>query len=326
MKMSDQKRQRIFENQYNHIEGDRCELCGLPAMTPPYNQIVYGCSGCGRSFIILDGKRTTIEKFLDPENILQLENLEGFSPQFQLILEEQTKMRKMADPVAQLGMIPNFLGAFRPWADHAFKLMSGGLGEEALFAFVLACHDHYTNAGFWLNIAQITANFELFDIAERAIFIAKKVEPNYEALPRIIQRVHAFKKRSDSVFQNMKQNERKSHNLVKMGFVSYQSGLTQRGINRIKQAIQMDENNAAAWTNLGSLYLPQGENQLAAEAFQRALNLDPSNPTVVYNMMNFYVLRNDYSTAIKMVEKAVELDPHNPRFQQKLAQLRNLHK
>ena len=87
------------------------------------------------------------------------------------------------------------------------------------------------------------------------------------------------------------------------------------------QALQLDENYAAAWTLLGWLYWEEVWNgwsqtptvtlDLAMDSAQRSISIDDVNPDTVALLAMINLSRGDYSRASDLSERAMELGPNN---------------
>ena len=74
------------------------------------------------------------------------------------------------------------------------------------------------------------------------------------------------------------------------------------------QAIQLDPNNAAVYTNLGAAYETRGEHDKAIEDLNKALQLDPRNAAAYRNRAIAYGNKGDYDRAIMDYDKAIGLN------------------
>lgn len=317
---------RIIENEmnapdygdkYQDKKGPRCQICHLPMIFGPDTKILYGCPGCGRSFILHENEWITIEDYLDPDQILQFENEDGFGPEYQKILQEEKKQRGMGGLMAKMGIVVNHLEAYRPWADRMFQCMQAGEMEEALFTAVKALHDYFWNYGFWLNVAQMAAGLWMFDVAKRAIRLVQIMDPNYEALNRIRERLQMFEMMSKPMIDQL----HKSPAIIavtKLAEDNLRCGKVDRAIYRLKENINLDPNESQAWVNLGVCYLQKSEMGEADAAFSHAVELNPTDPMIYFNMINLANFQDDIKKAEEYARKAVELAPDNERFQQKL--------
>ena len=313
--------QKMFEDKFPNHNGARCPLCAHPIIETPNMSVVYACTGCNRSFVRENDSMITIETYLDPDQIFQFDCTDGLSPSYQKLLIEEERASFQKQPFGNLGISVQMLEEFRGWADLGFVCLQQQKLEETIYCMAKALHDFYWNSGFWLNIAQMSANLWMFDMAERAIAIVQKMEPNYEALPRIKARIHAF-------HNEWKLKNNKLPNAVKRGNVlqrisedALRHRNYRRALIRMKQAIFVDSTNQMVWTNIGSLSLQNGDPNTSKEAFEKAISLDPNNANAHYQYMNYFLLIDDFQTALKEVSIALKLDPSNSRYQAKFYEL-----
>jgi tetratricopeptide (TPR) repeat protein len=90
-----------------------------------------------------------------------------------------------------------------------------------------------------------------------------------------------------------------------------QSGDLNAAIEKYKAILQLDPKLAAAYNNLGRLYLRQGRYPEAIEALKHALKLDERlAPAHALMGMSWYEMEN-YGAAEREFEEAVHLDPHD---------------
>jgi tetratricopeptide (TPR) repeat protein len=82
-------------------------------------------------------------------------------------------------------------------------------------------------------------------------------------------------------------------------------------IRRYDKAIEIDPNNASAWTNKGLALAKIGKHNGAIECFDKALGIDPNNVLAWTN--KGYVLHGlgKYKEAIEYYDKALQVDPNN---------------
>jgi tetratricopeptide (TPR) repeat protein len=72
------------------------------------------------------------------------------------------------------------------------------------------------------------------------------------------------------------------------GLGAADAGDDARAEARFREALHLDPNLAAAWTNLGNLLERSGARGDAREAYQKALALDPDQPEARYNLANLH--------------------------------------
>jgi tetratricopeptide (TPR) repeat protein/DNA-binding MarR family transcriptional regulator len=79
----------------------------------------------------------------------------------------------------------------------------------------------------------------------------------------------------------------------------------------VEKAIELDQEDAAAWNNLGVARLLQDNYAGAEKAVEKAVALDPKNAAVWNNLGAARGRQDNYAGAEKAFEKAVELDPED---------------
>ncbi len=76
-----------------------------------------------------------------------------------------------------------------------------------------------------------------------------------------------------------------------------------------EQALELDPEFGAAWTNLGSMMAEVGENDEARSFFQRALGCDPDQPEAHCNLAELSLREGDADAAIAGYRQVLRLDP-----------------
>jgi tetratricopeptide (TPR) repeat protein len=79
-----------------------------------------------------------------------------------------------------------------------------------------------------------------------------------------------------------------------------------QGYNR---AIQLDQNNAAAYISRGFAYMVKGDNDRALQDFDQGIQLDPKNAAAYRNRGVAYGNKGDNDRAIQNFDQAIQLDP-----------------
>ncbi|MHA1718676.1 MAG: tetratricopeptide repeat protein [Promethearchaeota archaeon] len=312
---------KTFQDKFTHVKGQRCPICDLPVTNTPFGKVVYACEGCGRSFVREEKKMITIENYLDPENIFQFDNYTYLSPAFQNLLREEKQKYQMNSPFNRMGIVVGHMGRYVKWAEYGEQCIQTNRFEEAIHSMVFALHDYQINAGFWLNIAQITCNFDMFDICDRAITIARKLDPKYEPLKRITRRINDYRQNFIKFIENLTPTQKISNSILKIVDNNLRIGNLPRALVRLKQALQFDPSNPMIWDNIASISLEMGDINSGKEALEKSMAINSQNPFVHYIYMNYYLLIDNIPMAIQKVKDALALDPNNPRFQAKLQQM-----
>jgi tetratricopeptide (TPR) repeat protein len=92
-----------------------------------------------------------------------------------------------------------------------------------------------------------------------------------------------------------------------------QQGDNDTAAARLKQAITIDPNNAAAHLNLALLYGEMGKNQNSVDEFRTSFKLDPHSAVAAYNLC-VLLAEKDPPQAIAWAKKAVTLQPENAKY------------
>jgi tetratricopeptide (TPR) repeat protein len=79
-----------------------------------------------------------------------------------------------------------------------------------------------------------------------------------------------------------------------------------QGYNR---AIQLDQNNAAAYISRGFAYMVKGDNDRALQDFNQGIQLDPKNAAAYRNRGVAYGNKGDNDRAFQNFDQAIQLDP-----------------
>lgn len=86
-------------------------------------------------------------------------------------------------------------------------------------------------------------------------------------------------------------------------------GLYEQARRAYRCAVRLDDTYAAAWNNLGVLYVGQREYGKAQEALKRATALKPNYALAHYNLAVSLDEDGDYDEALRAYGRAVTLDP-----------------
>ncbi len=315
----------------NNLIGASCPICAFPIINlpmggpfgdlTPNSDITHSCDRCGRGFVKIDNELLTIEQYLDPDNLLDLENYEGFSPRFQELLSREPNFRNMANNFNPMQPMVFSTGRYRAWEEHTGVCQQKDNLEEGFYSYMMFLHDVPYNPAFWRNIARTTSHLYLFSVSNRALSFARKLEPQAAYLNQIKSLIQSNQKsRDDSYPTASTEKEYISIGLNRIGIFDQECGMAPRALTRYKQAVEIDRENFSAWSNLGSLYIRMKENTLALKALNTALSLNPDNPMIYYNLSNCYTMANDLPKAIEFIKKALALFPNNQRMQTKLLQ------
>jgi tetratricopeptide (TPR) repeat protein len=88
-------------------------------------------------------------------------------------------------------------------------------------------------------------------------------------------------------------------------------GRLDEGIAILKQAIQLDPNEAVAHGNLGNAYYDKGLLDQAIAEYKRAVELDPNNALAHNNLGLAYCMKGWIDQAINELKRAIELNPNH---------------
>lgn len=80
-------------------------------------------------------------------------------------------------------------------------------------------------------------------------------------------------------------------------------------INTLKEIVQKDPKNLAAWVELGNLYFDSGQPKEAIEAYSKYLAVKPENPDVRTDMGIMYRNLGEIDRALEEFIKAAQTDP-----------------
>jgi hypothetical protein len=87
-----------------------------------------------------------------------------------------------------------------------------------------------------------------------------------------------------------------------------QQGKTEKAIEMLRQATEIDQDNAQGWSQLAGIYNEQGSQQ-AVPCYERALVLNPRSYLAYRGIGNYYLKAKDYSLAEAYYTKAVNVNP-----------------
>ncbi|BBM84525.1 serine/threonine-protein kinase [Candidatus Uabimicrobium amorphum] len=125
----------------------------------------------------------------------------------------------------------------------------------------------------------------------------------------ILQRDKKFAMLFSEIFQDLeKYGENQNWNFIK-GYVSAQSGDTQKSIEYYRKQIKQHPQSATAYANLGNRYREIKQYQKALESFAQALSIDPLDSTTYNNRALTYQELKQYQKALADFEKAEKINP-----------------
>lgn len=92
--------------------------------------------------------------------------------------------------------------------------------------------------------------------------------------------------------------------LVNEAQSAYDSGSYQEAVELYREAIDLDEENAALYYNLGNVYYDMGSYAEAVTAYENSLDRGASDLRVYYNLGNAYYRQGDMEAALAAYEDA----------------------
>jgi tetratricopeptide (TPR) repeat protein len=82
-------------------------------------------------------------------------------------------------------------------------------------------------------------------------------------------------------------------------------------INALKERVQKDPNDVAAWTRLANLFQDAGMFEPAIEIYQRAVKLAPNDANLLTDLGICYQETKQFDKALEHLERAQKADPAN---------------
>jgi Flp pilus assembly protein TadD len=82
----------------------------------------------------------------------------------------------------------------------------------------------------------------------------------------------------------------------------------------LREALRLDAENTAAWSNLGLWYLRQGRRDHAEAAYLRALDATPRDPTVLTNLAALYASQGQPELADAYSQRIRSYQKNNPYY------------
>lgn len=102
--------------------------------------------------------------------------------------------------------------------------------------------------------------------------------------------------------------------LINLGSLYNERGLYSEAERVLGEAVELDPQAEAAWTNLGISRRRQGRKVPAAEAFRRAHELAPNNPTTLNNLALAYIDAEDWVSAVGLLADATKRFPDEAKM------------
>lgn len=102
--------------------------------------------------------------------------------------------------------------------------------------------------------------------------------------------------------------------LNNLGYLYMARQLDSEAQEVLREAVTLDPDNPAAWTNLGVARRRLGDKVGAAEAVQRAYRLDPSNPEAINNLALSHLDAENWVAAVGLLVEATQKTTDDPRL------------
>lgn len=112
-----------------------------------------------------------------------------------------------------------------------------------------------------------------------------------------------------------------SQEIISQAVESYQAGRLDDAIQLARQAIDLDERDASAYSMLGVCLSQAGRFDEATEALQRAIRSAPYVATHYYNLALHYNRMGEKHDAISMCQEAIRTDGKHRRAHELLRRL-----
>ncbi|MHA1618505.1 MAG: tetratricopeptide repeat protein [Promethearchaeota archaeon] len=267
----------------------RCPKCTAPIPNiGPVRQHILNCTICRQVYIPTNEGIIPIEKFLDPNGILELGNVEGFSRAFQKLYTRDLKFaRSGIENFKKRGIGVDNLHAFEPWE----KLMKQKLAqddlEEAMFCALQGMKDYSWSNIFWGTLIVFFSKICYQEAALRSCSMLKKlVQPPYPV-----------------------------NQLCQM------SNEIGPAIRQIYPGYTQDQKNAVILSYYAMYSLNNQRMDRGKKKIDRAMNIDSKNYEVYRQLGSYYWMLEDHDKAIKSVEKSIQINPNNPRTKEFLNQI-----
>jgi tetratricopeptide (TPR) repeat protein len=147
--------------------------------------------------------------------------------------------------------------------------------------------------------------------SEEAVFAAGRyLGPTIRILRRRIETpLRDLSQIPPEFFDTLQGNQRLAEYFSALGTVLARQGRTELGVRMLREAVDMDPENAKPWGNLGVVVLKSGQAQEALDALRRAHALDPADPLVSYNLGRAHETMGETSQAADAYQEAISRDP-----------------
>jgi len=267
----------------------QCPNCKAPIPNfGPVRRHILNCSICRHVYIPDSTGIILLEDFLDPEGILDLSNVDGFSPAFQDLYTRDIKLARLSKETYQKsGVMVDNLHTFEPWERLMKQKVAQNDLEEAMFCALQGMKDYSWSNLFWGTLGIYFTKICYHEAAIRCCSMLRKlVQPPYP-VDQICQMVLEIKPAIQQLYPHSSQ---KQINAIVLSFNGMYS-LNNHRMSRGKKLID------------------------------RAMRIDPQNYEVYRQLGSYYWIKNDFKNAIKAVKKSIHINPKNPRTQEFLRQI-----
>jgi Tfp pilus assembly protein PilF len=96
-----------------------------------------------------------------------------------------------------------------------------------------------------------------------------------------------------------------------MGIAYERCGHSQKAIDALSKAVNLNPSNVDARLNLASMYANQGHTGSAIQQFKQIIQIDGSNPTALTNLSKLLVAEKKLDEAKHYLREAIAHDPNN---------------
>ena len=107
-------------------------------------------------------------------------------------------------------------------------------------------------------------------------------------------------------------NVLKAQQLATIGSVFSEKGEYEKALEKLNEAISLDDKNFLAYNNLAHLHSMLGKFDKAIDYGTKAIELEPKNTSGYHNRATYYLKINKTNEAIDDLKKALEIDPGYP--------------
>jgi tetratricopeptide (TPR) repeat protein len=100
---------------------------------------------------------------------------------------------------------------------------------------------------------------------------------------------------------------------IRLASIYIQSGLTDRAVPLLNDALLQDDKRPEAWAMLGEISYSDGDLPKAASRLEQALKVGGENPVILNNLAWIEMGRDDAGRALALADRALLLEPI-PRY------------